>query len=105
MSRNELRALLASDPAAFLRLLEPDALPPAEQTFAAEYARDCPGAEPLLRRLFFSRHSVVREGALLGLSDAVEVETLRCVQALAVSDPSPAIRECAREWLDARGGD
>ncbi len=80
------------------------ALQDTDLTFAAEAlgdAKDSDAARVALLPLLDAPSSLIREGAIYGLARHMNETVAARLAQLAVGDPSPAIRECAREALES----
>jgi hypothetical protein len=101
--QESLHALGHSDPDALVALVESGTLDNVELTFAAESLGQVktPRSTALLGRLLDHEDAVVREGALYGLSAHELSEWLYLkIARMVTNDPSPAIREVAKDCLD-----
>jgi HEAT repeat protein len=90
-------------PAEMLRLVSSTALTPPALTFAAELAGridDSQAVRTTLTPLLEHESPLVREGAIYGLRDHVDDIIVKRLTNLATTDPSPAIRQAARDTLD-----
>ncbi len=96
------RVLASRAPVALIALIESNALAPSALTYAAEIAgelRDA-GATAALVSLLDHASSVVREGAIYGLAKQSNNDLRKRLQRLAVYDPSPGVRDAAREVIE-----
>ena len=95
--------LAAHYPDALLQLVGLQKLKPTDLTFAAEIVgrlRDGERVRSVLIPLLQHRAAVVREGAIYGLANHIDVEVKRLLLKLVDWDPSPVIRVAAEEVLD-----
>ena len=91
------------DPDSLMRLIESNLLDRCDLTFAAEAAGRIEDAGLVVSSLLrISQHSssLVREGAVYGLSNHLSQEVKRRLKELSKSDPSAGVREAAREALE-----
>ncbi len=97
--------LATEDRDRLLKFLQPAALKPSLQTFAAEIAgRLLPSDQivPALMALLQSESALVREGAVYGLAYHLSKVVVETLEGLVASDQSPGVRAAAAEVLDAR---
>lgn len=97
--------LAEQSPARLLELLDDTALVPADLTFAAEIAgqrlpHDIAIRNRLLELLQKSDSSLVREGVIYGLSANLTDDVCERLRSIAQDDPSPGVREAAKEALE-----
>jgi HEAT repeats len=96
--------LAAEDPNRFVALIQQGTLEPHHLTFAAEAAgriADRVAAVDALLPLLGNASALVREGAVYGLARHIDRGDVRQRLAeLATRDPSPGVRDAAREALE-----
>jgi hypothetical protein len=84
-------------------LVSAGTLSPPALTFAAEIVgrtSDGQAVRAILLPLLEHESALVREGAIYGLRDHADDAVVRRIELLASSDPSPAIRQAARDTLE-----
>lgn len=104
-SEENFARLALEAPETLVVLLVSNMLRPSDLTFAAEAAGQISDSEmvraPLLA-LLNHEAALVREGAVYGLARHLSAEVRTRLQEVAGNDPSPGVREAARETLETR---
>jgi hypothetical protein len=96
------RSLARSAPRRLLSIIGSGQLTPPDLTFAAEALGDVQDSNlvvPVLLQLLDHASSLVREGAVYGLSHHLNDESMKRLQVLADEDPSPGVRSAANDIL------
>jgi HEAT repeat protein len=94
-----------SDPQRLLDVLTSPDTRPTLLTYAAEIAgKNLESADVVPKLLALLEHAdcVVREGAIYGLTSHAGEAIDAALERLAVSDPSPGVREAASDVIDTR---
>lgn len=108
-SENQLSALAQSNPKELARILSSPTANTRVLTFGAEIlggeVQDEAIVVPVLRQLLKHINAVVREGAVLGISSffmdkKLPIDILEKLKIMAISDPSPALKEISKSLLE-----
>jgi hypothetical protein len=103
LCEDKLEELAGRDPNSFVQLVRGGRLSPPSLTYAAEILGKCNAIEEsvvveVLLELSWHESSLVREGAVYGLSNSTAVfEVIRRLKEMAKSDVSQGVRESAQE--------
>ena len=106
----QLKIIAKKDPHELVRIINNlDTTDIATLTFGVEILGEEVADEvivlPVLRRLLKHIHSIVREGAMLGVSSFYmdkkpPVEILDKLKQMSINDPSPMLKEYAKDLLE-----
>lgn len=102
-SRSYFRRLTWLAPKQMIELISGDALDVADLTFAAEIAGEIEeesSVVPALLKLLDHDSSLVREGAIYGLSNHLTGAVRRRLRLLALNDASQGVRDAASDALE-----
>lgn len=108
-SHNILKQLAITNPKELARILTNPNIDNASLTFGVEIlgeeVSDKEIVIPVLKKLLKHVNALVREGAIIGVTaffngQTIDYDILNIIKHIKLNDPSPIIRNCAKELLE-----